>query len=321
MQMLTGYWVSACLHATAKLGLADLVKDGPKTAAELAGPTRTHAPSLYRLLRGLASVGVFAEDEQGRFGHTELSKLLESDHAHSKRSLAMMMGSEHYRAWGELEHCLRTGQTGFEEAFGKPVFDYLAEHPDEAKTFDEAMVGVHGQETAAMCDAYDFSGFGTLVDVGGGNGSLIRHVLERTPGLKGILYDLPHVVERARGHLPAGRCQAIGGSFFDAVPPGGDAYLLRHIIHDWDEEKCLRILGNVRQVMPPTGKLLLVEGVVPPGNGPSFTKLLDLNMLVIPGGKERAEAEYRELYEQAGFRLTRIVPTKSEVSVIEGERC
>jgi hypothetical protein len=321
-RMLSGYWISMSLYVAAKLGLADLVKDGPRTPDDLAQLTRMQPKPLYRLLRALASVGVFAEDEQGRFGLTPLAQQLRSDVPGSQRALALMMGDEHYRAWGELEHCIRTGQTGFQKVFGKPIFDYMAERPEVAKVFDAAMVGIHGAETPAMCDAYDFSGFGTLVDVGGGNGSLLSVVLQRTPGLRGILQDLPHVIDRARAGVQAAglleRCSVVGGSFFDAVPAGGDAYLLRHIIHDWYDEDCVKILGNVRRVIPATGKLLVVEGVVPPGNGPSSTKLLDLTMLVVPGGMERTEAEYRELYAKAAFRLTRIVPTRSEVSVIEG---
>jgi hypothetical protein len=320
--MLSGYWLSTSLYVAAKLGLADLVKDGPRTVQDLAESTGAHGRSLYRLLRALASVGVFAEDDQGRFGLTALAERLRSDVPGSQHALALMMGEEHYRAWGELEHSIRTGQNAFEKVYGKGIFDYLAHHPDLARIFDAAMVGVHGQETPAMCDAYDFSAFGTLVDVGGGNGSLISLVLQRTPRLRGVLYDLPHVVERAKENLRHGgvldRCATVGGSFFESVPGEGDAYLLRHIIHDWDDGRCLQILGNIRKVIPPTGKLLVVEGVVPPGNGPSFTKLLDLTMLVVPGGMERTEQEYRDLYARAGFRLGRIVPTRSEVSVIEG---
>jgi hypothetical protein len=186
------------------------------------------------------------------------------------------------------------------------------------------MVSVHGREANAMCDAYDFSAFGTLIDVGGGNGSLLRIVLGRVPALRGVLYDQPHVVERARAGLPP-RCASIAGNFFESVPAhdgraGGTpvAYLMRHIIHDWDDEKSLTILRNIRKVISPPDKLLVIEGVVPPGNGPSFTKLMDLHMMLIPGGKERTEAEYRDLYSKAGFRLTRVVPTESEISVIEG---
>jgi hypothetical protein len=321
MQMLSAGWVSSCLHLAAKLGLADLLAGGPRPADDLARATQTHAPSLYRLLRALASVGVFAEDEQGRFALTPLAELLRSDVPDSKRALAIMQGGEMSRCWVELEYSIRTGKTAFDHLFGMGIFDYLGEHPEQARIFDLAMVGVHGLESAAMCDAYDFSAFATLVDVGGGNGSTLGVVLQRTPKLTGVLFDLPHVVERARANLEsagvAGRCRTVGGSFFDSIP-GGDAYLLRHIIHDWDEEKCLTILGNVRKVVPATGKLLVVEGVIPPGNEPSFTKMLDLNMLLVPGGQERTEEEYRTLYQRAGFRLTRVVPTRAEVSVIEG---
>jgi len=320
--MLHAMWTARSLYVAAKLGLPDLLKDGPRTPADLARAAGAHEQSLYRLLRALASVGVFAEDEQGRFALTPLAEQLRSDVPGSQRALAMMMGEEHYRAWEDLEYSIRTGKTAFNHVFGKGIFDYMVDHPETARTFDAAMVGVHGRESAAMCDVYDFSSFRTLVDIGGGNGSLISVVLQRTPGLRGILYDLPHVVERAKGNLQAAgvldRCGTVGGSFFEQAPPGGDAYLMRHILHDWDDERCLTILRNVRKVIPPTGKLLVVEGVVPPGNGPSFTKLLDLAMLVVPGGKERTEREFQDLYAAAGFRLTRVVQTAVEVSVVEG---
>jgi hypothetical protein len=320
--MLTGYRLSQCLYVAARLGLADLLKDGPRSPADLATASATHAPSLYRLLRGLASVGVFAEDERGNFTLTPLAECLRSDVPGSQHARALMNGDEHYRAWGELLYSVRTGKPAFDRLFHKPIFDYLPDHPEAARTFDAAMTGAHGSETAAMLDAYDFSPFGTLVDVGGGNGSLLAEVLRRHPKLKGVLFDRADVVERARPRLAeeglAQRCQVVAGNFFETVPPGGDAYLLRHIIHDWDDERSLSILRNCRQAMAPGAKLLVVEGVVPPGNGPSFTKLLDLTMLVIPGGKERTEAEYRDLYQRAGLRLTRVVPTRSEVSVIEG---
>ncbi len=323
-QLLTGYWTSQAVSVAAKLGLSDLLAGGPRTADDLAALTGTHAPSLYRLLRALASVGVFAEQADHRFALTPLAECLRSDRPGSQRSLAIMMGEEHFHAWCELLYSIQTGQSAFAKLFGMPVFDFLSRHPEQARIFDEAMVGVHGRETAAMLDAYDFSAIGVLADVGGGNGSLLTAVLKRYPAMQGILYDLPGVVERAKAGIAsaglAGRCRAIGGSFFESVPAGADAYLMRHIIHDWDDAQSKTILQNIHRAMGPGGKLLLVEGVVPPGNDPSFTKLLDLNMLVLPGGKERTEAEYRALYGSAGFRLTRIVPTKSEVSVIEGER-
>jgi SAM-dependent methyltransferase len=320
--MLTGYWTSASIVAAAELGVADLLRDGPKTAAELAGPTGTHAPSLYRLLRALASVGIFVEDGQGRFAQTPLSEMLRSDVPGSQKALAIMMGTEHFRTWGDLMYSLRTGRNAFEHIYGRPVFQYLAQHPTAARNFDEAMVGVHGVETAAMLDVYDFNRFGVVVDVGGGNGSLLTVLLQRCPTVRGVLFDRPDVAEAAKPQVEktglANRCAVVPGDFFQTVPPGGDVYLMRHIIHEWNDEQSLTILRNCRKVTPPGGRLLLIECVILPGNEPHFGKFLDLNMLVIPGGKERTEAEYRDLYAQAGFRLERIYPTRADVSVIEG---
>jgi hypothetical protein len=321
--MMTAFWTSQAIHVAAKLGITDLLRDGPGTPAKLARATGTHERSLYRLLRALASVGIFAEDADGRFALTPLAECLRSDLPGSQHAAAVMNGEEHYRAWGDFLYSVRTGQTAFEHVYGKPVFEYLAEHPEPAHIFDAAMTGIHGAETQAMLAAYDFAPYRTLVDVGGGNGSTLLGVLQRYPPLHGVLFDMPHVVARARANLEAAgvasRCRAVGGSFFEAVPPGGDAYLMRHIIHDWDDEKSLAILRQCRQAMTPAARLLIVESVIPPGNGPFFGKLLDLNMLAIPGGLERTEAEYRELFAAAGFRLARVVPTAMEVSVIEGE--
>jgi hypothetical protein len=322
IDMLHGPRVAQGLYVVAYLGLADLVKDGPRSAADLAAATGTHAPSLYRLLRALAGVGVFVEDGQGRFAQTPLSDCLRSDRPDGQRDLALMSGEEHYRCWGELLYSIQTGRNAFEKIYGKPVFDYLAENPRPARIFDGAMVGVHGAETAAMLEGYDFGPFGTLVDVGGGNGSLLTAVLKRYPRLHGVLFDRPDAVERARPLLAAAgvadRCRTVGGDFFREVPAGGDAYLMRHIIHDWDDEKSLMILSRCRAAMPAHGRLLVVEYVIQPGNEPSIAKGLDLTMMVIPGGQERTEAEYRTLYERSGFRLTRVVPTRHEVCVIEG---
>lgn len=323
-RMLNAYWISQALYVAAKLGLADLLKDGSRTAADLATATQTRPRPLYRLMRALASVGVFAEDDRQRFSLTPLAECLRSDVPGSQRSMAITTGDLFYLAWGELLYGVQTGQTAFDKVYGQPVFDYLSQNPAQARLFDETMVGVHGRETAAILDAYDFSGVKVLADIGGGNGSVITAILHKYPEMKGILFDLPGVVERARANIEmAGlvdRCQVIGGNFFESVPSGADAHLLRHIIHDWDDEKATTLLRNVHRAMGAGGELLVVESVIPPGNGASFGKLLDLAMLVIPGGEERTEDEYRKLYEAAGFRLTRIVATKVEVGVIEGEK-
>lgn len=323
-QLISGYMKTQAVYVAAKLGIADLLVKGGRTAEELAQATHMHAPSLFRLLRALASLGVFAEDESSRFVLTPMGECLRSDVPGSQRALAIMSGEEHFKAWGELLYSIQTGQTSFDKLYGMPIFDFLSQNLEQAKVFDAAMVGVHGRETAAMTDAYDFSEIGVLADVGGGNGSLLSFVLKTYPSMKGMLYDLPGVVERAKAGLQAAgladRCQVIGGSFFESIPEGADAYLMRHIIHDWDDEKSLTILRNIHRAMRPDARLLVIEGVIPPGNDPCFSKLLDLTMLTLPGGKERTADEYRTLFRAGGFELTRIVPTQAEISVIEGKK-
>ncbi len=283
--------------------------------------TRT-AASLFRLLRALASLGVFAEEPGQRFALTPAAEPLRRDIPGSQWAMAVMMGEEHYRAWGELLYSVRTGKVAFDKVYGQPVFEYLSQNPEQAAIFDKAMTGVHGRETSAMVDAYDFSSFKAIADIGGGNGSTLCGILKRLPALHGTLFDLPGVIERAGASVEAAglgdRVHLVAGSFFESVPSGVDAYVLRHIIHDWDEEKALRILANVRQAISDEGRLLVVESVIPPGNEPFFGKLLDITMLVSPGGQERTADEYGDLFGRAGFRLTRIVPTSTEVSVIEG---
>ncbi|WP_010582669.1 methyltransferase [Schlesneria paludicola] len=323
-RMLSGYWSTQALYVAAKLGLADLLIEGPRSIDDLAQATNTHAPSLYRLLRGLASMGVFADVGNARFTLTPLAECLRSDLPGSQRALAIMGGEEHYQAWGELLYSVQTGKTSFDKLYGMPIFEFLSKNIEQAKVFDAAMVGVHGRETTAMTDAYDFSDVKVLADIGGGNGSLLTTVLTKYPHMKGILYDLPGVTERATVSLSAAglsdRCQVMGGNFFESVPAGADAYLMRHIIHDWDDEKATTILRHVHQVLPSHGRLLVVEGVIPPGNTPCFGKLLDLTMLTLPGGKERTDDEFRTLFKSAGFHLSRIVPTSAEVSIIEGKK-
>ncbi|WP_339727441.1 methyltransferase [uncultured Gimesia sp.] len=324
-QMITGYWSSQAIYAAASLGIADLLVSGPQTAEQLAAATDTNAGALYRLLRALASVGIFIENEQQKFGLTPLAEFLRSDVPGSKRALAMMTGDEHFQAWGEILYSIRTGKTSFDKVFEKPFFEYLPEHPDKAQVFDQAMTGIHGRETGEILESYDFSEMKTLLDIGGGNGSNISSILQKYPEMKGILFDLPHVVERAQAHIKqaglSDRCDLIEGSFFASVPEGADAYFMRHIIHDWDDEKSLTILRQCHAAMPKNSKLLVVESIIPEGNEQFAGKFLDLVMLLIPGGKERTVEEYRSLFKQAGFELERIISTESELSILECVKC
>jgi hypothetical protein len=325
VQMGMAHWVSHIVYVAAKLGLADHLAAGPLTADQLAGPTGTHAPSLYRLMRTLASLGILTEDAAHRFALTALGEAMKAGAPGSARATILTLASDLWmRGFGQLLYSVQTGKPGFEKHLGMPVFDWLAKHPDEASLFSETMVGFHGAEPPAVAAAYDFSGGKTVVDVGGATGNLLTAVLAGHPAARGILFDLPHVVRdapaliRARGLTD--RITIEAGNFFDGVPAGGDAYLLSHIIHDWSEEQCLTILGHCRRAMGPSSRLLIIEMVLPPGNTPHPGKLLDLMMLVGPGGRERTEQEYAALLGKAGLRLTRVVPTASAVSVVEAER-
>jgi hypothetical protein len=323
MQMINGYWVSQAIYVAAKLGIADQLKDGPKHCEALAARTGAHTRSLYRLLRGLASLGIFTETEPNCFALTPSAQFLRSDTPESLQAVALMSGEEHYRAWGDLLHSVKTGENAFEQVYGMPIFPYYAQHPESAQIFDRAMTGYSSTETEAVVASYDFSAIRTLVDVAGGHGSLLISILQANPHLQGILFDQAMVIEGAPPLIQAGgvadRCDVAAGDFFESVPKGGDAYILKHIVHDWGDEQAIAILKCCREVIPNTGKLLIVEQVIPPGNEPFMGKFLDLNMLVMcPGGCERTEAEYRTLLAQAGFQLTQIIPTQTFASVIEG---
>ncbi|UCD47685.1 MAG: methyltransferase [Deltaproteobacteria bacterium] len=322
-RMIVGSWVTQAIYVAAEIGIADILAAGPRTADELARGLRMDGPSLYRVLRALASIDIFREDGEGRFSLTPMGKLLESDAPGSKRSLARMAGAEFYRSWGGLLPSLKTGGAAFDEVFGKPFFHYMSANPDRWRIYDDAMTGVHDSETIPVLDAYDFTPFETIVDVGGGNGLALAAILRRHPGIRGVLFDLPAVADRARevvaGAGVSDRCRIVGGDFFDSVPSSGDAYLLRHVIHDWEDGEAITILGNCRDAMQPGGRVLVVETVIPSGNEPCFGKWLDLMMLVV-GGRERTREQYGDLFSAAGLRLTRVVPTAHEVSVIEGVR-
>lgn len=320
-RMITGYWVSQAIYAAAKFGIADLLKDGPRSAEDLAETTSTNPDALYRLLRALASVGIFSEGKDRQFSLTPLAEPLRSEVPGSKRALALMSGDEQFKAWGEIEYSIRTGNIAFDKVFGKPIFDYLSENPDKARIFDAAMVGIHGRESDVIAKAYDFSEAKVVADIGGGNGSQMIGLLQHHLSLKGVVFDLPHVIERATERIEdaglSNRCDLVGGNFFESVPSGADIYMMRHIIHDWHEDKALTILKNCYAAMSNESKLLVVESVIPPGNEPFGGKFLDLVMLLIPGGRERTEEQYRTLFDKSGFELTQVIPTETEVSVVE----
>lgn len=321
IQMSSGHIVSKSLYVVAELGIADLLATGPRTSAALAAATSVHAPSLYRVLRALASLGVFIEEQDQTFRLTPLGATLRSDASDSVRNWVLINGTIAWQSFGEMLYSVQTGQTGFERAFGMPIFEYLAQHPDDAAVFARTMIDFHGPEAAAVAAAYHLADVKTLVDLGGGFGNLLAALLEANPSLRGTLFELPHVAEEAAQRLHVaglgGRCEVVQGNFFDGVPTGGDVYLLSHVVHDWDEASCLTLLGNCRSAMAPGGRLLIVEMVLPGANQPSPGKMTDLIMLVNQRGQERTQEEYRQLLAKAGFRLTRVVPTASAVSVIE----
>jgi O-methyltransferase domain/Dimerisation domain len=323
IEMGTAYLVSRTVYAAAKLGLADHLASGPKNAAELAGPMAVHAPSLHRLMRTLAALGLLVErGDAQRFSLTALGEALKTGAPGSAKGTLLMVGSSWVgSAMDNIVHSVQTGTTGVEKTQGMPAFDYLALHPEEASIFSEAMVGFHGAEPPAVAAAYDFSAFKTVVDVGGATGNMLAAILARHTGVRGVLFDRPHVVADATALLKArgvaDRVTIEPGDFFKEVPTGGDAYILSHVLHDWSEEQCLTILGHCRKAMKPETKLLIVEMVLPPGDTPHPGKMLDIVMLVVAGGQERTEAEYGRLLDRAGFRLNRVVPTESPVSVVE----
>jgi hypothetical protein len=295
--------------------------EGPKTAEELAQAVRAHAPSLYRVLRALASVGIFAEDAAGRFELTGKARLLVSGTG-SFRSTAIAVGAPwHYRVWGSFLHTVETGEVAWNHSTGQSLFEYFASHSDHARMFDDMMTEFSVLESAAIVEAYDFSVFHTVADIAGGNGFLLAAILERHPTMRGILFDLPHVTPGAARLLSrdgiSARSEIISGDMFHFVPGGADAYLLKNILHDWDDEPAVCLLSNIRRAMGPQSTILALQEALPPGNAPSAGKLLDMQMLLI-GGRERTETEYESLFHAAGLRLTRIIPTEAPIHVIEG---
>jgi hypothetical protein len=302
-----------------------LLKDGSKSNDELAITTGVDAKSLYRLLRALASVGIFAEGISGYFELTPLAECLQSDRNNSLRAYAIKSGQAwEWQPWGYLLESVKTGKPVFKNIFGMDIFDYLANDASAAKLYNQAISNFSEKQDVAITSGYNFSFIRNLVDVAGGRGTLIASILKANLTMQGILFDLPHVVADTKPLIEAlelqDRCQLVGGNFFESVPTGGDAYLLRYIIHDWDDERAITILKNCYEAMQSNGRVLLVEMVIPQGNEPFYGKLLDLQMLLNYGGRERTEVEYQVLLETAGFSLTKIYPVAPPVSVIEAIR-
>jgi len=321
--MILGKWVSSAISAAAHFSIADHLESGPKSPKELAALTGTKEQPLYRLLRANASVGVFTELEDGRFAQTPLSDPLRTSAKPSIRHMAMMLTDDwHIRSWEQLPWCVETGKPASYKLNGMPMFDWMAQHPEKTVNFNQAMTDLSQGDSAAVIQSYDFSRFGHIVDVAGGHGTLLATILDQAAKSRGTLFDMPHVIDGAKkaGILDrfADRCTLEAGSFFESLPKDADAYIMKYIIHDWADPECIQILSNCRKGIRPGGRLLVVDQVVPGRNEPGVSKLMDLEMLVLPGGMERTEKEFRELFTASGFRLERIIPTPGIQCIIEG---
>jgi hypothetical protein len=316
-------WTSAAIYVTAKLGIADLLKDGPKSAEFLSVATSTHEHSLYRVLRAVASAGVFTELEDRTFANTPMSETLRSDHPNSVRDLTIWINEpDHWKVYGDLIHSVKTGEPAWDKTHGEPVFPYLFKTNTElGAIFNKAMTSYTHQTTAPLLEACDFTSANVIADIGGGLGHLLGAVLQAYPSATGVLFDLPEVLQAAPAMLKScgvsDRVELVTGDFTAEIPVVADIYMLKHIIHDWYDEKNQVILGNIRNNMPDSAKILIIETVVPEGNEPHFSKIIDLEMLAAPGGMERTAKEFEQLLEKSGLKLSRIIPTKGMMSIIE----
>src|SRR5262249_6636660 len=325
-QLLRGSLVTQLIHVAAKLGIADLLREGPQSSQELAAKAAVDPDALYRVLRALAGLGIVADTESGCCDLTPLPEPLRSDLTNSLRASAVLYGERWWwDACGELFQSVKTGQPAFDHVHGQPLFDYLGRASDAAAVFNQHQTSMTCQDAAAVIAAYDFSAFETIVDVGGGHGALALGIVEAFPRTSVILFDLPAVGAGAPPQVlaqgVAGRCTLVGGDFFVSVPQGGEAYVLKDIVHDWDDARATTILQNCRRAMTArrtgTSRLLVIEKVIPPGNEPFAGKLTDITMMLVAGGRERTAGQYRVLLAEAGFTVLRVVPSRSPASVIE----
>jgi hypothetical protein len=323
LQMLTGKWVSTMISTLARFGVADHLESGPKSPAELAQLAGAQERALYRVMRAAASLGVFTELQDGRFANTALSEPLRTNAVPCIRNLALMMlDSYHTDSWAELPWCVETGKPAPYKLFGMGGFEWFAQHPEQSVNFHHAMSDLSQADSPVIASSYDFSKFTSIMDVAGGLGTLLAAILARTPELRGTLFEVPMVAEQAQQSPILAphkdRVEFIGGSFLDDVPSGCDAYVMKHILHDWEDGEACKILDNIRKASGPRGRLLVVEQLVPRRNEPGLAKVMDLEMLVLPGGRERTEQEWKELLEASGFRLENVIQTPVPQCIIEG---
>ena len=324
LEMLFGYMVTRSISAVTELNVPDALKDGPRSTADLAQAVGAHEGSLGRVMRTLVSTGLFAEPEPGTYALTPVSDLLRSDAPASMRDMAVMITAKaHWQPWGQFTHSLRSGESAARNTFGTDVFSWFQrpENKDEWDLFNAAMTSFSSGTSLAVAESYDFSRFTKIVDIGGGHGFLLRTILSKAPAASGVLVDLPGAIAGADLGEVSARIECVGLSFFDAAPPGGDCYILKHIVHDWGDDSCRTILGHIASAMAPEGRVLVVELVMPDGPAPHPAKLMDLNMLALTeGGKERTEQEYAALLASAGLELVEIHPTQSPVSIVEARK-
>jgi hypothetical protein len=320
-QMIFGGWVQQTITVAAKLGIADLLKDGPLSHEQLAELTDSHSETMYRLMRALSSVGLFTELDNKTFAIQPIGTFLQSETPGSMRALALLFGEKWHRdSWSNLLYSVRTGKNAFQEVHGQGFFEYMAANPEAGEVFNNAMIALSNM-LVPFLSRYDFSGFNRVIDVGGGYGGIMATILTQNPHLKGTVFDLPAVIEGTRQNMRSAgfedRCDFVAGDFFESVPPGGDVYVLKHIIHDWRDDEAITILRHCRQRMHDNGKLILLEAVIEPGDAPHPSKFMDLEMIVSVVGKERTENEFKALFKESGFKLSRIIPTPTPVAIIE----
>jgi hypothetical protein len=321
MQFVMGSWVSQIVGAGARLAVADHLAAGAKTAEEVAQRAGANPDAVFRLMRALASLGIFTMSGR-EFSLTPLGETLRADVSGSMRAFAIAETDHvHWQSWGRFPNAIKEGRKMSAEAVGMEPWEYYAKHPQDAEQFSRAMSGISGLATAPVLASYEFSAKAKLVDVGGAHGALLRGILEKYPASTGVLFDLPHVVEGSKNEIErlglGGRVEVVGGDFFKQVPAGGDIYLLKHVLHDWDDAKCVSILETVKKAMKPTSRVLVVEFALPEDATPSPAHFMDLNMLVMLDGRERSPAQYGALFADAGLRLSRFIPTPSPMGIAE----